>query len=120
MCAINRLVEWGKNETPGSVQAKCETNPNLLVQDIFGWTMAHLTDPEALMDETNSLATLDEMKPYTYKESDWIWEQRPGATEGFGYHTIASSSIRIDELTDDEIPEDLYYDEEPEYPEEDY
>lgn len=95
ICAISRLVEWGKDETPESVIEKCSSNPNQLVQDIFGWTMRHVTDPESVMDEVNSLATVDEMIPYTYKESDWTWDNCEGALEGVGYHTVQAEMAEM-------------------------
>lgn len=117
MCAINRMIEWGKDETPESVVEKCSQNPNLLVRDVFGWTMAHVQDPEAAMDDVHSLATVDEMIPYTYKLSDWTWEDREGALEGVGYHQEAMSGLDMaipypdDEMDEDHREYDEDYDE---------
>jgi hypothetical protein len=116
MCAINRLVEWGKHESPQSVVEKCGSDPNSLVRSIFGWTMAHVPDPEGLMDEVNSLATVDEMTPYTYKLSDWEWDQREGAMAGVGYHVMADpdrlrerdghTGLIVDDYDEDDYDED--------------
>lgn len=111
ICAISRLVEWGKDETPASVIEKCSSNPNQLVQDIFGWTMRHVTDPESVMDDVNSLATVDEMIPYTYKESDWTWDNCEGAMSGVGYHQIQAEADPYEDSSEDE---DYNEDSEPE------
>ena len=113
ICAINRLIEWGRRESPESVIEKCTQNPSPLAREIFGWTMAHVSDPETLMDDVNSLATVDEMIPYTYKASDWEWDVREGATSGVGYHDVAvevpeeDASLEFDvgAAEDDEVRE---------------
>jgi hypothetical protein len=116
ICAISRLVEWGKDETPASVIEKCSANPNQLVRDIFGWTMRHVTDPESVMDDVNSLATVDEMIPYTYKESDWTWDNCEGVLAGVGYHEAAGETEEdsFSEPEPDEEYETDYNEDEPE------
>jgi hypothetical protein len=106
LCAISRVIEWGKNHTPQTVADECVQNPNILVKKVFGWTMAHIPDPEALMDEANSLATVDEMIPYTYKESDSTFEDGAGLTAGCGYHQQVRLHETLHHPPDDDDDDD--------------
>lgn len=83
---ISRLVEWSKDMTPTDVLRACGSNPNSVVREVFGWTTTAIHDPEELMDEADSLGTVDEMLPCTYKVGDWIPPASAGSTEALGYH----------------------------------
>lgn len=83
---ISRIVEWSKDMTPADVLRECGSNPNSVAREVFGWTTASIRDPEELMDEADSLATVEAMLPCTYKVGDWIPPATTGDTEALGYH----------------------------------
>lgn len=118
IAAINRVVEWGMVHTPASVLDRCSSDITPLVEDVFGWTAANVQDPEALIDEADSLGTVAEMLPNTYEASDWLVDVGEGLTEGIGYHapTRRPHFVVMDEAThydDEDIDED--YDDEEDY-----
>lgn len=86
LCAINRLIRWGQDQSPLSVLEQCQGDVNGLVHEIFGRTMAEVMDPESLMDEVDSLGVVETMLPCTYKVTDWDWQPAPAAIGGLGYH----------------------------------
>lgn len=89
MKAIARVVRWGKDRTPKQVLEECGTNTNPLVGQVFGRVFRDIPDPEAVMDEVDSLGTVEEMLPCTYKVGAWQPAKANGEARAVGYHRQA-------------------------------